>query len=86
MIMVKHPMSAVRNTLLGSLCLAVLAACATGETVDRRYEPDVGEIRRMLGCGSDQVAVCIEVNCEPADYVCAARGDFRDMFEPRVHH
>jgi hypothetical protein len=81
---VKHSMRTVRNTLLQSLCLAALVACATGEDVDRRYEPDASEIGNLPTCLPDQFAVCVDINCEPADYTCAEKDQLRGMFEPRI--
>ena len=73
-------MGKMRGHISLLLCLAVLGACATPAPVDRQREPRVDEIARALGCAADQVAVCIEVNCEPQDYVCAARGDVKELF------
>ena len=78
-------MSLVTNTLRQCTCLALLAACATDDTVDGRYDPGESEIRPVVQCASDQVAVCIDVNCEPTEYVCAEKRDLRGMFEPRRH-
>ena len=64
--------------------LAVTGGCATGEPIERDRDPDIREIARALGCSSTQVAVCVEVNCDPEDYVCAERGEMRDLFDPKI--
>ena len=64
-------MSAMQRSLLQLLCISALTACATGEPVDRRPEPDGAEIARTLGCAPDEIAVCVDVDCAPADYHCA---------------
>jgi len=81
---VERSMGTVRNTLFQSLCLAALVACATGEGVDRRYELDDDEIGRRPTCPPDQAAVCVDSNCEPADYACIDKDVLRGMFEPRI--
>jgi len=81
---VKNSMSTVRITLLQSLSLAALAACATSEDVDRRYEPVASEVGRVPTCPPDQAAVCVDSNCEPTDYACIDKDVLRGMFEPRI--
>jgi len=75
-------------------CLTALVACATGEPANRQSEPameeramaepDMEEIRRALGCSSDQVAICIDADCEPDEYVCGENVELRNLFEPRI--
>lgn len=72
-------------TFLPSVICA-LAGCAAEGPSERRANPSVAEIARSLGCGRNEVAVCIDVNCEPEDYRCAPRASARDLlsgeFEP----
>lgn len=69
-------------TICTTLTLAVplFAACATGG--DGAGRPTVAEIARDLGCRHDEVAVCIEVNCQPDQFTCAPRDRVRDMMVP----
>lgn len=65
-------------------CVLALAACATGEPVERESRPDNEQIANELGCAADEVAICVDINCEPDDYVCAEKGEMRRLFEPRI--
>lgn len=67
-----------RATLI--LTLPLVGACAAGG--DGAGRPTVAEIARDLGCRDDEVAVCIEVNCQPEQYTCVPRGRVRDMMVP----
>jgi hypothetical protein len=78
-------MNIAPNALLQLASLALVAACASGDSVDKRYAPVVSEEQHSLQCGRGRVAVCVEVNCEPSDYVCAEKRDLRGLFEPRNH-
>lgn len=73
------------NLFLTALIFSLAACGATGPVEDRR-KPRPEEIARSLGCARDEVAVCIEINCDAEDYQCAPRGSARDMlsgeFEP----
>jgi hypothetical protein len=64
------------------LSLAALTACATGEPVNREREPTIDEIRQMLGCADDEIAVCIAIDCDPDDYHCAEKESVEDMLGP----
>jgi hypothetical protein len=78
---VKHSMSTVRNTLLQSLCLAALAACATGGAVDDGYEQATGKNNNVAKCPEGLIAICIDTHCTPDEYSCADQDDVRDMFD-----
>lgn len=67
------------------LTVSALVACANSGSVEKKREPDITQIAQELGCTSDQMPVCIEVNCEPEDYRCADRGDVRDLFGAGDH-
>ena len=77
-------MSVVRD-LSDSLKIVGLAACASTKSTDRDRDrdrdPDISQIAELIGCRPDEVAVCIEVNCEPDQYACTNRGDVKDMFK-----
>ena len=69
------------------LLVSTLAACAAAEgPVSSKRPPRPAEMVRTLGCGPNEVAVCIEINCDAEDYRCAPRGSARDLltgeFEP----
>lgn len=64
------------------LSLAALTACATGEPVNREREPTIDEIRQMLACADDEIAVCIAIDCDPDDYHCAEKESVEDMLGP----
>lgn len=59
--------------------IAGLTACAAGAPGDRIRNPDINEIARELGCTSEEVAVCVDVNCEPHEYQCAHRSDVKAL-------
>jgi hypothetical protein len=67
--------------MLAMMILAMLTACAGGGPVDPVREPGIEQIAEAIGCTSEEVAVCIEVNCDVEDYQCAARDDVRRMFK-----
>jgi len=77
---VRNRASGKQITLLMA-CLVALAACAGSEPVNPSGEARIEEIAKSIGCTSDEVAVCIEVDCKPEDYYCAAREDVRKMFK-----
>ena len=77
-------MSTVRNSLLQSLCLVALAACATGEAVDDGYEQAKGRNNNIPKCPEGLVAVCIDSHCTPDEYSCADEIDVRNMFDNQV--
>jgi len=82
---VKVHMHIAPNALLQFASLALVAACASGDSIDQRYAPAASEAQHSLQCGPGRVAVCVEVNCDPSDYVCAEQRDLRGLFEPRNH-
>jgi len=61
----------MRNVLLPSLTLVVLAACANTEPVHRRPELTIDELGKALGCGPDEIPFCVDVDCALTDYYCA---------------
>lgn len=64
------------------LCVSALFACASSEPPDRQSAPGIEEIKRALGCSLDEIAVCVDVNCEPDDYVCADKASVQDLLRP----
>ena len=78
--------SSCRLARLNRNCLAIvvvicLTACASTEPNYRTSEPSAAEVAKAIGCSSDEVAVCIEVNCELEDWQCSPRDDVRQMFK-----
>jgi len=67
--------------LLLAICLIGLTACASSEPNEQAREPSASEVAKLIGCSSDEVALCIEVNCELEEWRCANRNDVRDMFK-----
>ena len=67
------------NKLWLVICFVGMAACASTESADHQREPDVEDIARALGCKSEEVAVCIDVDCKPEEFYCADRNDIREM-------
>ena len=74
-------MNASKKLLVSAVCIVGLAACASTKSTDRDRDPDISQIAELIGCRPDEVAVCIEVNCEPDQYACTNRGDVKDMFK-----
>ncbi len=68
------------QTLLLALAGIGLAACAGTETAPREQDPDIEQIAREIGCTPEEVAVCIDVSCEPDEFYCADRTDVRKLF------
>jgi hypothetical protein len=60
---------------------ASFAGCVNTDHVASARPPDHAEIAKSLNCTSEQVALCVETNCEPEEFQCADRGDVRDMFK-----
>jgi len=64
-----------------------LIGCASTDTesdsytANRMKSPTAQEAARVLGCSHDEVAICIEVNCEIEEFQCAAREDVKRMFK-----
>ena len=72
-------------------CLLVVSlfgvlGCASNETEDDVYFANrnklvsTHEAARLLGCDHDEVAVCIQTNCELEEYYCAPSDDVKKMF------
>jgi len=76
----------MRQLLTTLPMIAVLAGCATGEPVSGAGDPDVAEIAQALNCAPGEYAVCVDTSCEPEEYVCAPKGDFRKIYEPRIRY
>ena len=62
---------------------AGLAACASGEPVARERSPDLLEVARALACAPEEVAVCVDVSCEPHEYQCAHKADVKALLGVR---
>jgi hypothetical protein len=58
-----------------------LTACAGTDPNYRTPTPGAAEVAKLIGCSTDEVAVCIEVNCELEDWQCSPRDDVRHMFK-----
>ena len=67
--------------LLLTVCVAGLVGCASSE--DPR--PLAKNSDQSVRCGEDQVAVCIDVDCRPEEFVCSNREDVREMFKAGDH-
>ena len=69
--------------LFFALGVLSLCGCSSTETQPRekhRY-PTAQEAANVLGCTEDEVAMCIEINCELDEYRCADSDDVRKMFK-----
>ena len=86
-------MSKVLLSLLHIAILIALVGCATnapGELgartgpVNTGPEVDIEEIRAVLRCTRDEVAVCIESDCDAEDFACAKRDDLRYLLNPVI--
>jgi hypothetical protein len=67
--------------LMLTICLIGLTACASSEPNEHVREPSAAEIAELIGCNSEEVALCIEINCELEEWHCAPRSEVRDMFK-----
>jgi len=84
------------KTISSSLYTAILialtgcAAQSAGELggragpVNTGPEVDIEEIRAVLRCRRNEVAVCIETDCDAEDYACAKRDDMRYLLNPVI--
>ncbi len=81
------------SSLLYTAILIALSGCAAqspGELggragpVNTGPEVDIEEIRAVLRCGRNEVAVCIETDCSAEDYACAKRDDMRYLLNPVI--
>ena len=68
------------------LCCSVVTACATRAPVDSFVDTGVDEYEQAIDCPPGYYAVCVDMSCEPEDYVCAPRGEFRRIYEPRIKY
>lgn len=64
-----------------AILVASLTACAGSEPTALKREPSASEIAQIIGCAPNEVALCIEVNCELEEWRCADSNDVRDMFK-----
>ena len=64
-----------------AILFAYLTACAGSEPTALAREPSASEIAKLIGCSPQEVAMCIEVNCELEEWYCADSNDVRDMFK-----
>jgi hypothetical protein len=71
-----------RNCRIAVACLTV-SACASESPYPGTQvtQTTPREAARVLGCHTDEVALCVEINCELEDYYCGNRGDVREMFK-----
>jgi hypothetical protein len=67
--------------LMLAICLIGLTACASSEPKEHAGEPSAAEVVKLIGCNSDEVALCIEVNCDIEEWHCAPSDEVRDMFK-----
>ena len=71
-----------RNALVAAVCLA-FGACATDSSYPARQvtQTTPQEAARLLGCQDDEIAFCVETNCELEEYRCTQRSDVRDLLK-----
>jgi hypothetical protein len=72
-----------QNLPVQLLCIAALAACASHDPVERQPDADIAAVAKALGCSDDEVAVCVDVNCEPREYRCANKADVKALLGVR---
>ena len=72
----------IGQSLLLTACV-VLSACASSEQTKALTQVDAKEIAAAAGCSRDEVAVCIEIDCQPEEYRCAPRADVLSLFKAR---
>jgi hypothetical protein len=93
LIVVTFLMSKILNVLSHLIFIVTLSACVTGTSpelgaatgpVNTGPKVDIEEIRAVLRCGRDEVAVCIAIDCVAEDYACAKRDDIRHMLNPVI--
>jgi hypothetical protein len=68
------------NLIALAILVASLTACASSEPRAQNREPSASEIAQIIGCAPNEVALCIEVNCELEEWRCADSDDVRKMF------
>ena len=69
-------------------CMLIVCAfssygCAStpDDPVERTRMPSPEEAASVLNCADDEIAICIQTNCELEDYACASREDARKLFK-----
>jgi hypothetical protein len=86
-------MSKILNVLSHAIFIVTLSACVMGAPaklgaatgpVNTGPEVTIEEIRAVLRCARDEVAICIETDCDAEDYACAKRDDLRYMLNPVI--
>jgi hypothetical protein len=71
----------VTKYLMLAICLTGLAGCASSEPTEQAREPSASEVAELIGCNSDEVALCIETHCQLEEWRCVPRSDVKDMFK-----
>ena len=70
-----------------AICIFSTFGCANTETEEDSYQAErkrpvsAEQAAKLLGCGDDDVAVCIQTSCELEEYYCTEREDVRKMFK-----
>ena len=67
--------------LMLAICLIGLTACASSEPNEQVREPSASEIANLIGCNSEEVALCIDTHCQLEKWRCVPRSDVKDMFK-----
>jgi hypothetical protein len=79
-IAVSFGMNEVRLLML-AICLIGLTACANSGPNERAREPSASEIAQLIGCNTEEVALCIESHCQLEEWRCVPRSDVKYMFK-----
>jgi len=71
-----------RNALLLTAGL-VLSGCAAESPYPSSQvtQTTPQEAARLLGCQNDEIAFCMETNCELEEYRCTKRSEVRDLLK-----
>lgn len=66
--------SPLRNIAVIALLGVFVAGCAVegGRKLEKVGRHEVAE---FAGCGPDEVAMCVDTNCEPEEFKCVERGN-----------
>ena len=75
-------MQAINNKAVRGLAILFVAIFAAGCAVEGGRKLDkVGrhEVAEYAGCSHDQVAMCMDTNCEPDEFQCVDRADAHTM-------
>jgi len=71
-----------RYVWLAAMCI-VPSACASSEQTRQLQKIAAKDIAKAAGCTRDEVAICIEIDCQPEEYQCAPRSAVLDLFKAR---